>query len=146
MVDAYFYLCSISTSHTSLESHIEVITVSGNKLRPHLIPYSCRPTPDIGYCLAFCVWILDYLLWNRNAEYKKNTVSGDPWLSVSHNSDVRESRSSRVYYMAKRWACWERVTSRTWIMQMRNGCEMEIVNLESLECRDEVSLVSINQW
>ena len=36
-----------------------------------LTPYSCRHAPDIGLCLALRVLVLDYLLRNRNAEYKK---------------------------------------------------------------------------
>jgi len=38
---------------------------------PHLLPSSCRHVPHIGPCLALRVLILDYLLRNRNAEYKK---------------------------------------------------------------------------
>jgi len=41
------------------------------KLRPYPTSSSCRHVPDIGSCLAIRVSVLDYLLWNRNAESKK---------------------------------------------------------------------------
>ena len=42
-----------------------------SKLHPHFIPSSGRHVSHIGPCLAPRVLVLDYLLRNRNAEYKK---------------------------------------------------------------------------